>query len=565
MEAFQKSITDFVTVGESIAQVSATHCQTCGVASHASGSHLMQCSGCKIIKYCSAECQKKDWAEGHQDECAVIQEKLPWTALADEIMAGPPIPGSIIDRHLARFEPAEIGRRFGGGVGFGVRGLGGAGLGFRGGGGGFRGAVRTPVGSMRLGLRGPGYSSRSFFRPRYSGGGGGLRYRWGRGLGFGGYRWGLWGGWRFPWLFANGMWYPWWFYLDPVYYQMRRPYIDPLTGVAYGVPPYAPGTWGSVGAPPGGVGGYAEVPIAPGASMGLGLGVNTTPIFASVDQQQEQQQDGEKGVDLIDAPLGVLLKRIKGRARGTRKFRRLVMRHTVTEMRLADEKAMTDRNIVTSEWAEAVSGVTGAIVRMLNEASLLGGVRTGYKTAGELLALILADHDTVLVRVANGLEKEAALDRFAQKWSEFWAAVSIDPVWITLNASGKSTLREVIASAPGAAETERILFADARRHSLAILSYMRGYETREECYDAAEAMGGHLDAYMSLSPHRHAAIFMSIADIQAAWSLGSGAEAPANVTAAASAAPVTNVAPVTNPSFERAARIEAQLKKGLSK
>ena len=30
--------------------------------------NLLKCSGCKVVKYCSRECQKKDWAR-HKKDC----------------------------------------------------------------------------------------------------------------------------------------------------------------------------------------------------------------------------------------------------------------------------------------------------------------------------------------------------------------------------------------------------------------------------------------------------------------------------------------------------------------
>lgn len=84
--------------------------------------------------------------------------------------------------------------------------------------------------------------------------------RWGRGVGFGGYRWGYWGGWSFPWVLRAGAWYPWWFHIPPRYYGARVVYIDPYTGQNYGVPPAAPGTWGTVPAPPNGTDGYENPP-----------------------------------------------------------------------------------------------------------------------------------------------------------------------------------------------------------------------------------------------------------------------------------------------------------------
>ena len=39
-------------------------------------SSLKRCSGCKVPRYCSAACQKKDWTSIHQKECSILK-KMP--------------------------------------------------------------------------------------------------------------------------------------------------------------------------------------------------------------------------------------------------------------------------------------------------------------------------------------------------------------------------------------------------------------------------------------------------------------------------------------------------------
>lgn len=62
------------------------------------------------------------------------------------------------------------------------------------------------------------------------------------------------------WTLRNGLWYPWWYWLSPEYYQYQRPvavtYADGT--VRHLVPPYPPGTWGRYAPPPGG---FREQPV----------------------------------------------------------------------------------------------------------------------------------------------------------------------------------------------------------------------------------------------------------------------------------------------------------------
>lgn len=502
-EAFHKSVTEHGTVAESIQTLAQNQaqCQVCGKAT------ISRCKGCQLIRYCSIDCQTKDWTAGHNEECAVIQDALPWTAFVDEIMAGAPSAGSVVGRHAARIASSLpdqlIGRPFRGGGGFRGGGFGGLRGGF--GGGGMRGmgrapVFRSPIGTARLGLRGPGYSSRSLFSPV-------LGHRWGRGLGFGGYRWGYWGGWRFPWVYAYGLWYPWWFYLDPLYYRMRRPYIDPVTGVEYGIPPSPPGAWGPVGAPPQGLSGYASPPSVP-----LGGGPYTgdyAPVLGELVTTEENATTD--GVEEIGTPLSEKVKRLveKGRGRGRRKFSQQVMYHTIAEM----DKG--DLNIVTRQWAARVAQVSGPALRLLNDAFNMTVSTTGYKKADVLLTEILSRHFATLSDASSFSSSVLRGDKFAVEWSGFWAVLSIDPVWLTLNASGKSTLEEVIASAPRAAEARRTFLVDAQMHTALVAAYLRGVNNREACLDAAQAMGEHMDQYLA---HKHSAIAFSVAELQQAWS-----------------------------------------------
>jgi len=45
-------------------------CGTCGT-----NGKLRTCAACGVVRYCSPECQKKDWKEGHRVACAQIKEE----------------------------------------------------------------------------------------------------------------------------------------------------------------------------------------------------------------------------------------------------------------------------------------------------------------------------------------------------------------------------------------------------------------------------------------------------------------------------------------------------------
>lgn len=66
-----------------------------------------------------------------------------------------------------------------------------------------------------------------------------------------------------PWRRRRGLWYPWWYWLSPEYYDNKQPvavtYED--GSVRYLVPPYRPGTWGNYGPPPAGAAGYQSMPM----------------------------------------------------------------------------------------------------------------------------------------------------------------------------------------------------------------------------------------------------------------------------------------------------------------
>ncbi|KAJ6470348.1 hypothetical protein C8R45DRAFT_1015437 [Mycena sanguinolenta] len=49
-------------------------CDTCGrPESETTKKQLLTCAGCLVAKYCSKECQRKDWKEGHKNQCHLYE------------------------------------------------------------------------------------------------------------------------------------------------------------------------------------------------------------------------------------------------------------------------------------------------------------------------------------------------------------------------------------------------------------------------------------------------------------------------------------------------------------
>jgi len=48
-------------------------CSFCLNEASSEDPQLKRCSACKIPRYCSSECQKRDWAAVHQKECTVLK------------------------------------------------------------------------------------------------------------------------------------------------------------------------------------------------------------------------------------------------------------------------------------------------------------------------------------------------------------------------------------------------------------------------------------------------------------------------------------------------------------
>lgn len=235
--AFLAHISQHATIGDAIASFYSVLepgmfvCEGCGNDAFINAGHRGECKGCHAVSYCSKECRDSDWKQGHNIECAAIQNKDSWAKYQGELLKEP-VPGSLTWRHFTRFaaldeamdqtEQAQIqadiehiGRRGGGGGG---RGGGGGGRGGGGRGGFFRGGGRW--GAPGRGWRGwRGWGARPWFRPRFR------MYRGWWPYGLAGY-------------YASGLWYPWWWNIPPNYYAQGLVYPG------YGVPPAPPGSWG---------------------------------------------------------------------------------------------------------------------------------------------------------------------------------------------------------------------------------------------------------------------------------------------------------------------------------
>jgi hypothetical protein len=49
------------------------HCVGCGAVENKNGGDLLQCVRCKHAKYCSEECQRKDWKKWHKTICPILK------------------------------------------------------------------------------------------------------------------------------------------------------------------------------------------------------------------------------------------------------------------------------------------------------------------------------------------------------------------------------------------------------------------------------------------------------------------------------------------------------------
>lgn len=58
----------------------------CGFCGEDNANH--SCAGCKHVHYCSADCQREDWLDGHKEECHWVQVNAPIAFDIEEELAG---------------------------------------------------------------------------------------------------------------------------------------------------------------------------------------------------------------------------------------------------------------------------------------------------------------------------------------------------------------------------------------------------------------------------------------------------------------------------------------------
>eukprot|EP01128_Nolandella_sp_AFSM9_P001940 TRINITY_DN12340_c0_g1_i1.p1 TRINITY_DN12340_c0_g1~~TRINITY_DN12340_c0_g1_i1.p1 ORF type:complete len:284 (-),score=42.03 TRINITY_DN12340_c0_g1_i1:166-1017(-) len=67
--AFRQSNPYFTEVdGERLFQLRSTQCANCSSSTPSSGNKLSRCSNCKLLHYCSSQCQRNHWPS-HRDQC----------------------------------------------------------------------------------------------------------------------------------------------------------------------------------------------------------------------------------------------------------------------------------------------------------------------------------------------------------------------------------------------------------------------------------------------------------------------------------------------------------------
>ncbi|KAJ7175122.1 hypothetical protein C8R43DRAFT_1119138 [Mycena crocata] len=80
----------------------ASECDGCGCHKSSlknkpmKGGILLSCSGCLVAKYCSKECQKRDWSGGHKNQCHLFEANRKLSSLFAKSLG----PGTINDQTL---------------------------------------------------------------------------------------------------------------------------------------------------------------------------------------------------------------------------------------------------------------------------------------------------------------------------------------------------------------------------------------------------------------------------------------------------------------------------------
>jgi len=418
LECFLDNIHDHETVGDAIKAFNElledddAFCEHCG-ADIAEGPSPGQCKLCKTMTYCSKDCQKQDWENGHGAECTAIRENHKWEQYKNELVSAP-VESSVTFRHFSRFAALEeclaneeaIGEEQNQDLSLDHEDIGPR---FRG-----RGRGRGPRGRRFWGGR-----RRYWGRPRYG-------RRW-----FGGifpYAWGA--GWSFPWMYHHGLWYPWWYWIPAQYYATQTPYI--VAGRNYGVPPAPPGTWGTV-APPAGTAGYASIPYA--------------PVLASIEDVCDAWSGGELEIVEANGTFGTTARGLQRKtAHGLRKavgkvikagsFEQLMMRHNDTLKMYAkqvadgvynESKARRSLQSEADSWASMITSVDIIAIAYLRVAQ-----REESRKRQTIKNFIKDIYNVELSGLELDILGERNINEYmlqvVKRWAEFWTTLMLDPV-----------------------------------------------------------------------------------------------------------------------------------------
>ncbi|KAJ7614356.1 hypothetical protein FB45DRAFT_1008611 [Roridomyces roridus] len=79
-------------------EIAGPECDSCGRPEYSlrGKKQLLSCAGCLVSKYCSKECQKKDWGETHRDQCHLFEANRKLSSVFAKSLG----PGTINDPKL---------------------------------------------------------------------------------------------------------------------------------------------------------------------------------------------------------------------------------------------------------------------------------------------------------------------------------------------------------------------------------------------------------------------------------------------------------------------------------